>query len=465
MKKILLIVWLLVGLTWPGCGLRAQVSETRYDYSGPARQITQGCRTKLEQAEAIYRWLCRNIAYDTDYAIHTADSCWVARMGVCQAYSELFYRLGEPLGLESILVSGLSKDSDGRVSPEGHAWILAHVDNGWVLIDPTWGAGSVNGGNFVRSDNDMSWFWVDPSWMIFTHFPTDERYQLLDPPVDRAAFDALPPLRPVLAEYGFDGDKLLADCLAGRVKQTPELFGGYGDKIRIVEIPMQAELRPGCFHTFRVQRAAGTQVALTQGSTFFGEEQWEWTGDGLGIRFMPRGGGELHLSVRIGENRWGVVASYRIPEPTAAEWQQIEQHYPFDMPEMQRVENLNPDLLQQIGVDGPDLLRRVRRGEVSSLPVFFGSGDPGYTVDRIPLTRTLKAGKPYTFAIRPGGSGRWALIDQGETQTDWFRDWTSDPETGLLTQTVTPTCPGKLYLSVQTAEGGTFSARLEYLVE
>jgi len=465
MKRIFLIVLLLVGLIRPVCNLRAQVSETRYDYSGVAQQIARGCRTKQEQAEAIYRWLCRNIEYDTDYAIHTADSCWMARKGVCQAYSELFYRLGEALGLESIVVSGLSKDSDGRVSTEGHAWILAHVDNGWMLIDPTWGAGSVNDGTFVRSDNDMSWFWVNPSWMIFTHFPADERYQLLERPVDRATFDALPPLRPFWAEYGFDGDKLLADCLAGRVKQTPELFGGYGDRIRIVEIPMQAELRPGRFYTFRVQRAAGTQVALTQGNSFFGEEQWERTGDGLGIRFMPRGGGELLLSVRIGENRWGAVARYRIPEPTAAEWRQIERHYPFDMPEMQQVENLRPDLLQRIGVDGLDLLQRVRRGEVSSLPVFFGSAGPDYTVDRIPLTRTLKMGKSYTFAIRPGCGGQWALIVKGETQTDWFRNWTCNSETGTLTQTVTPTCPGRLYLSVQTAEGGNFAARLEYLVE
>ena len=88
------------------------VSPTEYDYTNVALFLTKNSKTKREKARAIYDWICENIAYDTSYSIYTADECYDNKKGVCQAYSELFYRLCEPIGVECYVVSGISKDYD-----------------------------------------------------------------------------------------------------------------------------------------------------------------------------------------------------------------------------------------------------------------------------------------------------------------------------------------------------------------
>lgn len=122
MKRLVLLGLMLC--VWCGTTmLRAQgfpVSESKYDYTEVVQQIVDGKTDKMQQAEAIYRWMCRNIAYDTNYQIFTADQCWDQKRGVCQAYCELFYRLAEPLGLKTIIISGKTKDLEGQVSGKGH---------------------------------------------------------------------------------------------------------------------------------------------------------------------------------------------------------------------------------------------------------------------------------------------------------------------------------------------------------
>ena len=77
------------------------ISASKYDYAPIAQQITDGEVTKYDKARSIYQWICKNISYDTTYQIYTADKCWELKRGVCQAYCELFYRLAEPLGINT----------------------------------------------------------------------------------------------------------------------------------------------------------------------------------------------------------------------------------------------------------------------------------------------------------------------------------------------------------------------------
>lgn len=97
------------------------ISSTKYDYTNVSNQIVAGCESKYEQAKAIYKWLCDNIAYDTSHTIYSADDCFDNKRGVCQAYCELFYQLSEPIGLKVEIISGLSKKRSGAVSDKGHA--------------------------------------------------------------------------------------------------------------------------------------------------------------------------------------------------------------------------------------------------------------------------------------------------------------------------------------------------------
>lgn len=103
--------------------------------------------------------------------------------GVCQAFADLFIKLCEPLNIKCILVTGFAKTYDHIPGTpfERHAYVLVEGDkpNRYFFVDATWGSGTVNNGTFARSDDDMSWFHTSPVWMAFSHFPYEEKYQML----------------------------------------------------------------------------------------------------------------------------------------------------------------------------------------------------------------------------------------------------------------------------------------------
>lgn len=448
---------------WAVCaaGLRAQVSETRYDYSDAARQMTAGCENKLQQAEAIYRWMCRNIAYDTDYQIRTADACWDQKRGVCQAYCELFYRLAQPLGLDCRIITGKSKTLQGTISPRGHAWLYVDVGDTGILVDPTWGAGSVVDGVFERSDEDMSWFRVSPYWLIFTHYPDDKRDQFLDEPIDQDTFASLPYLVPALGLYGLNGGEIFWKWRTGALTSLPRVYEHYGDEIDLLELPLQRTLRPGEFYTFTVRKKGERDITLVQSGEYTEREEWDMQAGGVQtIRYMPKGAGQLKLVV--GDKRtYYTVVEYQIPRPTAEEWKNIERHYPYAMPEMDWVANVQPAALNRIGIDGHRVLEAVRKKHLKSLFTLYSDADAYVTKVDVPFSQTLKVGERYTFTVWPRRGLSWAVINK----PDWYQDWTVDEENRCISITVTPQQAGELRLSVQREEGGAFYSVIGYTVE
>lgn len=146
-----------------------------------------------EKARAIYNWICENIAYDTTKQIHDAETCYKTKRGVCQAYCELFCYMAEAAGLTAEVITGITKDAEGTISEEKHSWIYVytHAYDG-MLIDPTWGAGAVNGMKYVKSEDNSTWFNVSPYRMIFSHFPDNQLWTKLDIPITEVQFRKLP---------------------------------------------------------------------------------------------------------------------------------------------------------------------------------------------------------------------------------------------------------------------------------
>lgn len=161
---------------------QAYINESKIDYKALVTDIVGCAKTPCEKAKAIYKWLCDNISYDVTCQIHDADTCWKQKCGVCQAYCELFYHLGKAVGLTVDIISGKSKQRDGKISEKSHAWVFVYT-NGYdgIYIDPTWGAGCVSEtGEFIKSDGDLTWFDVQPAWMIYTHFPDNKEWIKLE---------------------------------------------------------------------------------------------------------------------------------------------------------------------------------------------------------------------------------------------------------------------------------------------
>lgn len=145
---------------------------------------------------AVFDWVTRHVDYDVNGASYrsayktqagTVSYVMSYRKGVCQGYATLFVQLCNELNIPAQMVSGVAY-SPGNDSNNGHAWVAAQVQQQWWLFDPTWGAGYVQHGQFVRSIN-YDHFHPDPKVFVTDHMPCDPMWQLISRPLSYNAFD------------------------------------------------------------------------------------------------------------------------------------------------------------------------------------------------------------------------------------------------------------------------------------
>lgn len=188
------------------------LNKLRSDISSVVASIMENANTVEEKARAIYNWICDNIAYDTTKHIHDAETCYKTRKGVCRAYCELFCWMAEAAGLTADIIIGKTKNSEGIISEDKHSWVFIYT-HGYdgILIDSTWGAGTVNGVKFVKNADNSTWFKVSPYWMIFSHFPDEEQWAKLDISITEEQFKKLPNVK---INNETDGKDYLFECLS-----------------------------------------------------------------------------------------------------------------------------------------------------------------------------------------------------------------------------------------------------------
>ena len=190
----------------------AELSRLRSDITAEVTSVLGNAMTIKEKAWAIYDWICSNIAYDTTMQIFDAETCWKTRRGVCRAYCELFCHMAEVAGLTADIISGKIKTLEGKVSEASHAWIFVYINAyDGLLIDPTWGAGAVSDGKFIRTIDHSIWFDVSPYWMVFSHYPDQQYWTNLDISITEEQFKSLPYQQP---SKEMDGKDVLFECLA-----------------------------------------------------------------------------------------------------------------------------------------------------------------------------------------------------------------------------------------------------------
>ncbi len=190
----------------------ASLSRLHSDLRAEATKIVGEANTAEEKLRAIYNWICENIAYDTTKKILDAETCYKTRRGVCQAYCELFVYMAEAVGLTADIITGITKDVEGNVLSDKHSWLFVYT-HGYegILIDPTWGAGTVDGVKFVKNEDNSTWFNVSPFWMIFSHFPDQHNWTKLDIEITKEQFEKLPVVK-MFKET--DGRDYLFECIS-----------------------------------------------------------------------------------------------------------------------------------------------------------------------------------------------------------------------------------------------------------
>jgi hypothetical protein len=182
-----------------------------------ADYLVRPARNDEEKVRAIFRWIAENIVYDArayftgSTRVSSPDQTLRTRTAVCEGFSGLFRELGLAAGLEIETIRGFAKGYDSRVGDRiddgpNHAWNAVKIGGEWRLMDATWGGGYVNErGAYVRSFNGY-FFFTPPEKFIYTHFPENPEWQLLDRPVSKKEFERMAFVRPGFFLYGLELD-------------------------------------------------------------------------------------------------------------------------------------------------------------------------------------------------------------------------------------------------------------------
>ena len=275
--------------------------------------ITKQSQSNIEKARAIFIWIANNIAYDTSSKITSKEDALKQGKGVCQAYSGIFQSFGELAGLEVVTISGDSKQyyykQPSDLDRGGHAWNAVKMDDGrWLIVDATWGAGHVNNRTFTRQLSDH-WFDAKPEIFIFTHFPKDDQWQLLNKPISRDAFLRLPPLSPRLVSWGFNPVATFNYFIKAKDASFPEIFSIDID-LQFNMMPVSNKLKKGKSYRFEVVLPENEDIAL-----IINNKDWmkfEKDGNNYSVTFTPESKGDALLAVKQHDGKFGGVFKYEI---------------------------------------------------------------------------------------------------------------------------------------------------------
>jgi len=193
--------------------------ELNYSGSSPqelANLLSKHATTDTAKARIIYAWITQHIVYDVPAFIDAVQNDIYPdvsprkvlrdRRTICSGYSNLYQILAEEMNLNSVIVVGYAKGAtpnEERFQDINHAWNAVHVEDGWYLLDATWGAGSVKNEKFIANYQPY-YFATAPDELINHHFPKDLGWQLLSQNLTRENFDDLPNIGARFHNLGLD---------------------------------------------------------------------------------------------------------------------------------------------------------------------------------------------------------------------------------------------------------------------
>ncbi|MCW2118107.1 transglutaminase domain-containing protein [Flavobacterium sp. 7A] len=155
-----------------------------------ATYINANFKTDEDKLRAVFYWTATNISYDVknmlvDNSLETSqekiNNTLKSHQGVCIHYAEVFHAITTDLKIKNFIIDGMVKQGD-KVNTLAHAWCAVEMDGKWFLADPTWGAGGIQNGIFVKKLNN-SYYKVAPSLMVESHLPFDYLWQFSASPI------------------------------------------------------------------------------------------------------------------------------------------------------------------------------------------------------------------------------------------------------------------------------------------
>jgi hypothetical protein len=241
------------------------------------QRLVEPARNDLERVRAIAWWMATHITYDHDMqrvgvpmqkagrppveAIAANKPPEVMRRGkaVCSGYAALFVVCCKTLDIEAVEIGGSTRYND-----LGHAWNAVQINGKWQLLDISYmasGAGNVATGQGRPLD---FYFLTPPERLIFSHFPQEQKWQLLPQPVSRQDFESVPVVPPALLMIIAQPQQLRQAARRGVREFVPAAFNE-SLKILLLDAPLERTLEPGRSCRFRIQAENCTAVYLNNG--------------------------------------------------------------------------------------------------------------------------------------------------------------------------------------------------------
>lgn len=205
--------------------IAAAFAEPYENVEDLALKLTRTLSTEEEKARVFFMWIAHHIRYDCGkfhkpdkpefsgrtkeeflekvkkWELSEIEKTLKYKKGVCADYSRLYMALSDAVGLEAVVITGNARDfykphSSAFGMP--HAWNAVRIENEWRLLDATWGAGYTDAEvrKFYRRVSP-GFFFTPPDLFLQSHFPNDEKWQLLEKPLSKKDFTDQP-----LVNYG-----------------------------------------------------------------------------------------------------------------------------------------------------------------------------------------------------------------------------------------------------------------------
>lgn len=172
--------------------------EYTYSVDSLALYLECNCDTEEEKLKTLYIWMTHTFRYRMFEAFVAGNQregeekeiqvLLDKRTGVCRDFSLLFKYVAQAMDIPAFFVEGYTKDSQGYIQREAHAWNVAKVNGKWYNYDTTYGMGYARNNEFV-SRPTMEQYMVPSSEFLKTHMPFDPIWQLDEHPMTYQAFD------------------------------------------------------------------------------------------------------------------------------------------------------------------------------------------------------------------------------------------------------------------------------------
>lgn len=237
-----------------------------------AAYLASAAKTEGDKAWAIFRWIGDRVSYDIDAYLAgrmrdenaTAEQVLARRTSICDGYAVLFQELARHAGLQAIKLSGYAKAygvlAQSVFDSENHAWNLARIEGVWRIVDPTWGAGYINGDRYKKK-LDPLYFFAEPQQIKFTHWSQDATWRSVAVAgISKAEFESMPQVDPGLFHAGVSGEALSAAARSPGFREFVHVFEQNHQDLVLLEAPLVEHLQAGAEYRLRYRSDAFEEI-------------------------------------------------------------------------------------------------------------------------------------------------------------------------------------------------------------